>query len=146
MKPNSSTRLKSINKVAQRKQASETYSKNDVAIILLNSAYGFQFAAAKLLQCLYNTTLLMFFDHEAPGIRLRRKYWRSILIVILNDKVSSYDELVLQITDCSLSNKRIHNNLLSSNAFILIGIHSISRICSLCWLFHEKNWNPYFLV
>lgn len=79
MKPNSSTRLKSINlsKVAQRKQASETYSKNDVAIILLNSAYGFQFAAAKLVQCLYNTTLLMFFDHEAhvaPGIRLRRKY------------------------------------------------------------------------
>jgi len=113
MKPNSSTRLKSTNlsKVAQTKQASETYSKNDVAIAQ---------ECLRVPICSCQTITMPLQYHTAYvlppcgtcGSRNKVKeeiLKKHILIVILNDKVSSYDELVLQIRDCSLSYKRIYN-------------------------------------
>ena len=37
---------------------------------------------------------------------------KRVLRVILNDKVSSYGDLLQRIGDCSLSNKRIQNMLI----------------------------------
>ena len=132
MKPNSSTRLKSTNlsKVAQKKQASETYSKNYVAIAQ---------QCFRVPICSCQTITMPLHYHTAyvlPPCGSRNKVKeeileKHILIVILNDKVSSYDELVLQIRDCSLSNKWIHN-------IIIIIIIIIFKCCHL-------DWHPQYL-